>query len=109
MPRTIVAILVLAVVALGASYGFVQSYRALGIAQEEIKRQTARAEALEVRYATLQRHVQEVAAKTNTQRQEVDRALDQNRPWADRPVPAAVVDSLCNRPGARCAVRTPSD
>lgn len=109
MRYAIIAVLVLTVVTGLSSWGYVQAYSALQLSKDQVSRLTTALEAEQARTARIQQTVSELEKRNAPARQKLQLVLDANRDWADTRVPAAVADSLCSRPGIRCAVRAPTD
>lgn len=107
MRYAILAVLLLAVLAGVSSYGYVQAYSALKVANDSNKQLTSALEAERERTARIQRTVMELEKRNVPARQKLQSVLDQNRSWSDTRTPAAVADSLCDHPSIRCAVRAP--
>lgn len=109
MRYAVIAVLVLAVAAGLSSWGYVQAYSALQVSKDQVSTLTTALKAEQARTARIQQTVSELEKRNAPARQKLQLVLDANRDWSDASVPAAVADSLCSRPGVRCAVRSPTD
>lgn len=110
MRYAIIAVLVLTTIAGLSSWGFVQAYSALQAANRDKVILTDALAAEQERTARIQLTVIELEKRNAPSRNALNAAVRSNPTWSDVPVPAAVADSLCSRPGARCkprAVPTP--
>lgn len=106
MRYAIAVVLVLAVVAGLSSWGYVQTYAALNLANDKVGSLTQALQAEQARTARIQQTVLDLEKRNAKPRSDLGAAVRANPTWSDGPVPDAVSGSLCNRPGTRCKPRT---
>ncbi|AVH86154.1 putative Rz-like protein [Pseudomonas phage phiNV3] len=106
MRYAIIAVLVLATIAGLSSWGFVQAYSALQVANHDKVVLTDALAAEQERTARIQLTVLELEQRNAPHRAALQGALRSDPTWSAGAVPDPVVDGLCNRPGVRCKPRT---
>lgn len=103
MRQGLVVLILYAILATASTYWYAGS---LSDARTALKGVQALYDEEVLRSQHLKADVQRLEVKHGKSRKELHDVLATHADWAGADVPAAVADSLCNTPGARCAPRT---